>query len=123
MIQASLRIYAVRDEKTMTINEGTIAEIVRRRDSNTVYEIIRSLVRNLNDRTNELKGLRTILEKLRKSFMQVEADRARIETLAHELIELCEQEGLSQKANEVARRNGGLRPTENDGSEITIDLA
>ena len=103
----------------MKISESTIADIVKRGDSSTIYEIIRRLIANLNQGNSHLHELRRNHEKLKELFTTTELDRDRFRMVAKELTELCEQNGLSQAAAEITHRHGGLGEPQSD---IAIDL-
>lgn len=103
----------------MKVSESTIAFIVKRGDTTTVYEIIRRLTIALNERSNGLSELRQNYEKLKRLYTATELDRDRFRLIARQLIELCDQRGLSEAARTIARRQGGF-PDEK--GQISIDL-
>ena len=103
----------------MKISESTIAEIVKRGDSTTLYEIIRRFAAGLGQRTAELQELRQNYERLKKLFAVTELDKDRFHMIAKELVRLCAQNGLSQQAAEIANEHGGL---DTQTGEISIDL-
>ena len=103
----------------MKISESTIAEIVKRGDSATVYEIFRKLVATLNERNNEFSGLRQNYEKLKKLFTTTEHDKDRFRIVAKELTDLSERNGLAQSAAEISARHPCSDQPE---GEISIEL-
>lgn len=107
----------------MKIRSATIADIVNRGDSATLFEIMRTVIKNLNERTNELKMQRRTLAKVRQAFADAQSDRDRIFRIALDLKELCEENGLGEKAANITNKRGGLLGHD-DGrvGEMVIEL-
>ncbi|HUX21248.1 MAG TPA: hypothetical protein VMW69_08400 [Spirochaetia bacterium] len=105
----------------MKISENTVAEIVKRGDAATMYEILRALIRTLNDRENRLRTQDEASARMGTLFVKTESERDRYRRMAEELHSLCKEAGSGEKADIIVGRLGGfgnLRPT----AEMEINL-
>lgn len=106
----------------MKISPKIIVEIAKRGDSKTLVAIVKTAMGNLNERTKELKLQRESTARLRQAFIDAQSDRDRIFRIARDLKDLCEVNGLGNKAARIANRRGGLDVRDGGKSEMVIDL-
>ena len=107
----------------MKISESTIADIIKHGDATTMYEIIRTLIRTLNERDERLRRQEESSTNLGTAFVKAESERDRFRRMAAELLELCREAGHTGKAEGIVRLHGGFdEPDESSKEEITVEL-
>ena len=103
----------------MEISRGTIEAIITRGDAATAFDIIRTLLRQIKTKNDELALQARELAKLKSQLGETASERDRLTLVARKLTELCNENGLSDRARAIAQPRP--TPPAADGP-ITIDL-
>lgn len=103
----------------MEISRSTIEEIIGRGDVATAFDIIRTLLRQIRAKNEQIQQQAAIEAELRSHFEEALAERDRLSQVSRELTELCNESGLSEAARKILEQQA--ETTEEEGP-ITIEL-
>lgn len=103
----------------MEISKSTIEEIIGRGDVATAFDIIRTLLRQIRVKNDQIQQQVATMAELRSQFEEALAERDRLSQTSRELAELCKENGLSDLARKILEQQ--TETTEEEGP-ITIEL-
>lgn len=104
----------------MEISRSTIEEIIGRGDVATAFDIIRTLLRQIRAKNDEIKQQAAMMAELRSQFEEALAERDRLSQISGDLAELCNEHGLSDPAHKILEQQ--TEATEEEEGPITIEL-
>jgi len=90
----------------MKFSEETIKEFMSRGDFNSVMRVFRSLQREIDTKDDLLQEYMQDMSNLRSAFKELEEQRDGLKRLNTELRQLCADNGLGKKAEELQKSLG-----------------